>query len=331
MSQSRPQPNLEFLGIDPGVEDAYRMLLRTGGADGSDPQLVELGLAASGAGGRLRPTPPAKLVDLLVARRVARLQDELETAAVRTGIVDSLLAERESALAAGAGSGPSGAGQGAGGPIQRLEALDDVMAAIDEMTFFARTENLTTNTRGILSPQAIERSRPNDMRVLRRGIRMRTLMAAPALDDAPTMAYLRELVDKGAEIRISQQPLERMIVCDRTAALTPLDPADSSRGALLIRESGLVSALVSLFERMWSTAQELPAATDGANEGPGRPTGMELRVLESLYSAEKDETGARDLCISVRTYRKHVASLMHRLEATNRFQVALLARERGWL
>ncbi len=50
----------------------------------------------------------------------------------------------------------------------------------------------------------------------------------------------------------------------------------------------------------------------------------------ALTPATKDESGARDLGISVRTYRKHVASLMPRLQATNRFQAALLARERGW-
>ncbi|MEU8887047.1 helix-turn-helix transcriptional regulator [Streptomyces sp. NPDC048442] len=319
-------PSLEFLGIAPEDEDSYRLLLRAGNGvpEEAGTHLVELGLATTTPDGGLRPVPPAKVVERLVERRLARTQDELEDEVARSGIVDSLLGERaatpqESTLAERGGSS-----------VQRLESVEEIRAAIDELTFFTRSENLTTQPGGVLRPQNIVNSRPNDMRVLRRGVTMRTLMGAAALNDPPTLSYLRELVGKGAEVRISHQPLERMIICDRAAALTPVDPMDPARGALLIRESGLVSALVSLFERMWSTAQELPAAADGESEGPGRPTGMELKVLESLYSAEKDETGARDLGISVRTYRKHVASLMHRLEATNRFQVALLARERGW-
>ncbi|MFJ9666453.1 hypothetical protein ACIRPP_17835 [Streptomyces sp. NPDC101219] len=94
--------------------------------------------------------------------------------------------------------------------------------------------------------------------------------------------------------------------------------------ALLTREPGLVAALVTLFDRMWAMAQELPTPADVS------PTEIERRILKTLHSADKDESGARDLGISVRTYRKHVASRMTRLHATNRCQAALSARERGW-
>lgn len=41
--------------------------------------------------------------------------------------------------------------------------------------------------------------------------------------------------------------------------------------------------------------------------------------------------GARDLGVSVRTYRRYVASILLILEASSRPQAALLARERGWI
>ncbi|CAM5448668.1 helix-turn-helix transcriptional regulator [Streptomyces pilosus] len=340
------QPDLEFLGVAPEDEELYRFLLRTGGAEpgelsgtpeddptgpAPDPgeacrRITGLGLAVEGTNGVLRPVPPAKAVERLVELRVKERREELEGAVGSTGIVDSLLAERE----AGALSGAALAERG-GAPIQHLEGLDEVRAAIDELTFFTRTESLTTYPRGTLSPQGIANSRAMDLRILRRGIRMRTLMGSGALDDPTTLAYLRELAAKGAEIRVSHQPLERVIICDRAAALTPIDPANTAKGAILTREAGLVAALVSLFERMWDTAQELPVGADGPDAGDGLPTEIERKILKSLYAADKDESGARDLGISVRTYRKHVAALMQRLDATNRFQAALLARERGWL
>lgn len=58
---------------------------------------------------------------------------------------------------------------------------------------------------------------------------------------------------------------------------------------------------------------------------------MERRVLLAMCTVGKDEAGARELGVSVRTYRRHVADLMQLLGAASRAQAALLARERGWV
>ncbi|MFD2122421.1 LuxR C-terminal-related transcriptional regulator [Streptomyces cirratus] len=88
---------------------------------------------------------------------------------------------------------------------------------------------------------------------------------------------------------------------------------------------------MSLFERMWSDSVDLREAV-AARQGTGAAlTGIERKVLTTMYQAEKDESGAREVGVSVRTYRKYVADLMQRLGATNRFQAALLARDHGWI
>lgn len=336
------EPDLAFLDVDPEDERFYRVLLRSGGAgpeqlvrhadldEGAVRVLQEratrLGLAAM-TDGLLRPASPAKAVQHLIDARLARIRQELESRAAADAIVASLLAERDVSTTSDAIAGADRP------PMERLVGIEQVRAAIDELTFFSRSEGMTTWPRGVMRPEIIETSRPADARILRRGIRMRSLFGAAALDDPATMAYLRELAGKGAEVRISRLDLERILIFDRAAALTPIDPSDSSRGALLTREPGLVTTLVSLFDRMWGQAQEIPAAAD--EEGPAlsgeRPTELERRILESLCTADKDENGARDVGISVRTYRKYVATLMQRLDASNRFHAALLARERGWI
>ncbi|MEU4179226.1 DNA-binding response regulator [Streptomyces sp. NPDC026589] len=112
-------------------------------------------------------------------------------------------------------------------------------------------------------------------------------------------------------------------------------PPDTSRGALLAHRSGLVSSIVSLCERIWDQADELPRAGGGPGSGEGaaapRPSGIERRVLVSMCTVGKDEAGARELGVSVRTYRRHVADLLQTLGAASRAQAALLARERGWI
>ena len=82
----------------------------------------------------------------------------------------------------------------------------------------------------------------------------------------------------------------------------------------------------------------------GRGNGSGRDNGAgldgtadealsaaELLLLALLGDGLKDEAVARALGVSVRTVRRMVAELMHRLDARSRFQAALLAQRRGWL
>ncbi len=50
-----------------------------------------------------------------------------------------------------------------------------------------------------------------------------------------------------------------------------------------------------------------------------------------MCQVSKDEIGARALGVSVRTYRRRIADLLTTLNAGNRAQAALAARERGWI
>ena len=321
-------------------EDLYRCLLRL--TEGTASALAEtlrvpvpeveeqvarleaMDLASLADNGSFRPAPPAIAVQRLIDLRLRELREELRRVAAEERVVESLLAERE--------AGRPAAGDASERPaIERIEGTPNVRAVIDELTFFTRKEGLTTQPHGALSAASIEASRPLDARILRRGIRMRTIMRPAAVEDAATLRYLEEISAMGADIRISDKPLERMLVFDRTAALTPIDPQNPRLGALVIRESGLVANLVSLFERMWADSVPLAEAVAARRVPEGELSETERRVLANMYEAEKDETGAREVGVSVRTYRKYVADLMQRLGATNRFQAALLARDHGWI
>ncbi|GAA2299923.1 helix-turn-helix domain-containing protein [Streptomyces hawaiiensis] len=316
---------LAFLGVNEEEEQLYRALLRSGSSSAEtsfdEPaldRLVALGLATRNTRGAVRPVPPPRAVDTLVDSRLRRLREELESEVSRHSVIESLFRER---LAA-----PSPPRADAGGQvITQLHGIEAVREAIDELTFFARTEDLSTEPTGVLTEESIAVSHPINMRLLRRGVRLRMIMGAAIMQDETTLTYMRDLVSHGAEVRISHHPVERVIIVDRSAALTPIDPAHTSVGALLVREPGLVATLVTLFERMWQSAEELPG------EDADMPSGLEREILTLLREAGKDETAARRLGVSVRTYRKHLAVIMRRLGATNRVEAALLAHEKGWL
>lgn len=329
---------LAFLDVSEEEERLYRALLRRAASSlpsssqGSGPdasasvheatldRLVELGLATRTAHGALRPVPPPRAVDALIDGRLRRLREELESGATQRSVIESLFLERWMDAPS-----PRAEADDHGQMITQLHGIESVREAIDELTFFARTEDLTTEPTGRLTEESIAVSHPINMRLLRRGVRVRMIMGAAMMQDDTTLTYMRGLVSHGAEVRISRHPIERVIIVDRSAALTPIDPAQTSVGALLVREPGLVATLVTLYERMWVAAEELPG------EDADMPSEIEREVLAMLREADKDETAARRLGVSVRTYRKHLAAIMRRLGATNRVEAALLALEKGWL
>ncbi|WP_442816546.1 helix-turn-helix domain-containing protein [Streptomyces sp. NBC_01304] len=57
----------------------------------------------------------------------------------------------------------------------------------------------------------------------------------------------------------------------------------------------------------------------------------ERQVLDILTRTDKDEAAAREMGVSLRTFRRYVADIMLRLGAANRFQAGLLAKEQGWI
>ncbi|MEE1738941.1 helix-turn-helix transcriptional regulator [Streptomyces sp. BE147] len=327
---------MSVFGVSEAEEEIYRHFLRNPGTSADDLHLLlhseprvaracvarlqELGLLhPEGADLRIFPTDPEVSLARLVDLRLHALHQELQRVTRSRHIIDGLRAEQ------GARTPPP---QG----IEQLEGLAQIRNRIDDLAFFARDEILSVEPYTKLSPENIARSRPLDLRCLRRGVRIRNVVARAALQDPPTAAYLRELAAHGASIRVTSDTAERLLVYDRRAALVPLDPRNTARGALLAHRSGLVSNIIALFEKIWDQAEDLARA--GGQDDAAADTGLsgiELRVLMSMCTAGKDESGARELGVSVRTYRRHVADLMQTLGAASRAQAALRARERGWI
>ncbi|MEU1279143.1 LuxR C-terminal-related transcriptional regulator [Streptomyces sp. NPDC005805] len=302
--------------------DDVHLLLGTDPADTREclDRLTELGLLhPPGPEGLVTPADPDSALARLVDRRLNELHEELRRVTRSRHVVDGLRAEFAARAETAAG-------------IEQLEGLADIRNRIDDLAFFARDEILAVETYPRLSPENIARSRPLDLRCLGRGLRIRNVVVRSALEDGPTADYLRELTAHGAEIRVTSEAAERMIVYDRSTALVPLDPRNTARGALLAHRSGLVTNIIALFEKIWDAAEDLAEIDrrDGC-AAESELTERERRVLVFMCTGGKDEAGARELEVSVRTYRRYVAELLQTLGANSRAQAALLARERGWI
>jgi DNA-binding CsgD family transcriptional regulator len=167
------------------------------------------------------------------------------------------------------------------------------------------------------------------------GITARILYHEAIRDDADASARARarararQLSASGAHIRTTWVPLPVMVISDRETALIVTDPADSATTSAWIRHPTIIATLAALFEQTWSNATPLAPGEDRpASGGLGR---VERDLLMLLASGATDEAAARRLGMSLRTARRHVATVMRQLNAASRFQAGVEAARRGWL
>ncbi|SFT21042.1 response regulator transcription factor [Streptomyces sp. ok210] len=88
-----------------------------------------------------------------------------------------------------------------------------------------------------------------------------------------------------------------------------------------------MASLVAIYEQAWDTA--IPLGTN--QDDDFGLTALDRELLRLLGSGLTDEAPGNRLCVSARTVRRQMASLMERLSATSRFEAGLKAAQRGWL
>jgi DNA-binding CsgD family transcriptional regulator len=179
-----------------------------------------------------------------------------------------------------------------------------------------------------VSSEMLAGAAEHDVGVLSRGVRLRTLSTRNQLADEPMRDYMHMVREHGAEVRIADTLPHRLVIVDRTVSFLPVDPRRLSGGALVVREPAITANLVMLFESLWVGAQTLEEALAAAVPAASE---LDRSVLMLMSSGVKDEAAARQLGISDRTYRRHVADILLRLGASSRFQAGVEAVRRGWL
>lgn len=327
--------DVSVIGITAEAVEVYRYFLRNHGegigsvrqALGLDPDSVEaaveslerLSLLDLGDRHKVVATEPAIGIERLIERRLSELNTEIRRVLSARDVIATLVEDQKHGEAAVSVL-----------DIERVEGLDRVRQRLDDLGFFSYKETLCLHPGGPLSRGAIETALPLDTRSLRRGLAVKAVYHPKALDDPLMAAYLRDVVGLGGQIHITEDPMDRMVIFDRSVAVVPIHPKESARGALLVREPGLVSQLVTYFDGVWNDAVDFREYIEPSDDKP-HLSDLERRVLAVMATADKDEIAARELDVSVRTYRRYVADLMARLGAVNRFQAALRAKEENWI
>jgi hypothetical protein len=155
----------------------------------------------------------------------------------------------------------------------------------------------------------------------------RKLLSPVALADEEARAHLRLVRSKGALVRISRSPLpHETILIDRRVMILAGQETPTGREYTVTTSQILVDGVHSLFRAIWDAAVDLETylRSDVPHlDAEGR------MILKALGSGLTDESAAKRLGVSLRTYRRRVAELMAELEADSRFQAGLRAGELG--
>jgi DNA-binding CsgD family transcriptional regulator len=211
--------------------------------------------------------------------------------------------------------------------IEQLTDLRSVRRRLEELAMSARTEVLSFSPSAYNPTATRDASRPLDMAMLGRGVRMQTLYLDTLAFEPAGLEYAQSLVQAGADVRLVPALPMRLILVDGETAIVPRDPDDDTAGALIVPHSGLVIALHALFMSYWK--QGRPLTAEGDSDAGARTA--DRAVLRLLATGAKDEAIARQLGMSVRTVRRIVADIMVRAEVDSRFALGAYATAHNWI
>ncbi|WP_406201485.1 LuxR family transcriptional regulator [Kitasatospora sp. NBC_01560] len=159
-----------------------------------------------------------------------------------------------------------------------------------------------------------------DLPLLRSGRRIRTLYQPEARRRPAVIAYAGTVTRHGAQIRVLDEPFDRMIVVDREVAI--VSAAEDHGAAAFITDRATVAQLVAVFERDWARAE----VTDWSATAPHPTT---LRVGQLLRQGLTQRTIAGRLHLSERSVAAHIARLRGRHGAQTLFQLGWQMRGGG--
>ncbi|WP_405938073.1 DNA-binding response regulator [Streptomyces sp. NBC_00726] len=157
------------------------------------------------------------------------------------------------------------------------------------------------------------------------GFTTRKLLTPAALADEATREHLRLVLDAGAQVRITDAELpHETIIIDRRVMILAGREAPTGREYSVTTAKTMIDGVHSLLDAMWNQSPDYDAYL--AMDTP-QLTPDSRRILEALSTGRTDDSAARHLGLSLRTYRRRVADLMVTLKAASRFQAGLRAGE----
>ncbi|MFD7663387.1 helix-turn-helix domain-containing protein [Streptomyces sp. NPDC059788] len=327
------------LGVEPTTEAVYRALLtqphaeaselaaRTGMAEQEVERCLERLAALSLVRlsvehpGRLYAVSPRLGMDILLARQQAELAAQQQRVEEGRAAAARLVSEFATHQRSAADHG-----------VARLAGADRIadhlteLGAVAEEEFQVFAAGRPCAAVGLPEPLASRRLYEG---LLARGVRVRAVCLDSARHDPEAVAHAEWLASAGAEVRTAAVLPTRMAVVDRRAAVVFTAGEGAAEAAVSVRVPGVVTALSTLFDAVWASAERLgPPPSRRVADGFTR---QHLAALQLLAEGHTDASVARRLGVSPRTARRIATDAMAGMKARSRFQAGVLAAQLGYL
>jgi len=202
-------------------------------------------------------------------------------------------------------------------PIVELRGMDRINKFIQAALTDCRRELLTAQPHGRRPEKVLREAVERDLKVLDRGILMRTLYQHAARHSPVTRDYVAQVGASGAEVRTLDEFFRRLIVIDRRLAIIPGEAGDQD--ALAIYDKSLVSYLVDIFERSWERA--LPFTDNELQTHRDIAADTRRMTIRMLVEGHSDPASAKRLGVSTRTFAAYIAALKEEYGVQTRFQL----------
>ena len=211
-------------------------------------------------------------------------------------------------------------------PITELVGYERINAHINSVVNDCQVEMLTAQPYGKRPVAQLNSAEDRDLRALERGVHMRTLYQHAARHGPATRDYVGQMVKRGAEVRTLDEFFRRLMVFDRQVAIIPA--SEDSLVALAIRDKGIVSYLVDIFERAWERG--MPFTLKGESIERNIAADVRAMTVRLLAEGHSDAASAKRLGVSTRTYAGYIATLKEEYGVQTRFQLGwAMGRQQG--
>lgn len=326
---------LDVLGLEGPEELAYRCLVGRPSASVAElaqamgldhlhtarllTALETKGLAARSTSDRERyvASPPAVALGALLVQRQEELRRAQMDMAELAGLYRGAAARRNVADV-----------------IDVVQGVDAISQRFAQLQNSAKREVqvLVSSDVAVVSP---EENQEAETRALVRGVRYQVVIERGAFDRPGFYAAAEEALAVGEEIRVASAVPLRLLIVDRELALVPLASGSNTepvRDALLVHTSGLLDALLALFDHVWQTAPRLVRSGSGVEErASDHLEPVDAKVLSLLLAGLTDAAIGSQLGLSLRTVQRKVRQMMDRVRVDTRLQLGYEAGRRRWL
>ncbi|MGF1660866.1 MAG: LuxR C-terminal-related transcriptional regulator [Kineosporiaceae bacterium] len=162
--------------------------------------------------------------------------------------------------------------------------------------------------------------------LLARRVRVRIACLHRSRTEFALRHRLRRLCDAGADVRtVSRVPTSALVVDGSVVVL--LDEVEGVPVATSVHAvPQVVAFLLDSFGDLWDAGRPLEGTDAGRSTDVARD--LQRSILELMAQGATDEVIARKLGMSVRSCRRHIASVFAELGAVSRFQAGLAAGHR---